>query len=65
MKEEKTFEDYIIAECGSELWLPNDMPKIQQAIINWLEAKRLLPLSRKGDMIDIDQLQTELRGNKE
>jgi hypothetical protein len=57
----KSFEDYIIAVCGSELWLPNDMPKLQQAIFNWLEGKRLFPLSRTGDMIDIDQLQKELK----
>lgn len=31
------FEELVIAECGSELWLPEDMPKIKNAFKKYLE----------------------------
>lgn len=59
MKEEKSLDEFIDKECGSELWLPNDNPKIKKVIYNWLESKRLMPLSRKPDCIEISDLQSE------
>jgi hypothetical protein len=59
MTETKTLDDFIMEECESELWLPNDMPKIKKALYRWLESKRLMPLSRKPDMIEISDLQAD------
>lgn len=42
-------------EIAEKIWLP--------LIYQWLESKRLMPLSRTPDMIDIEALQKELAIN--
>jgi hypothetical protein len=58
---EKCFKNY-----GFEMVKGDDAHKdMLNAVKDWLEDHRNLPLSKKGDWIDLDQLITEIENSLE